>query len=345
MKMNKTKLIKVGQIGIGHNHGHEKICAFRKMPDVYEVIGVAERNSQWKEKRGHLLGYKDLPWLAEDELLSMGDVEVISVEPDVPDLNRVALKCLRAGKHIHMDKPPCGDIADFKEVLDEAEKNGLTVQMGYMFRGNPAIRFCIDAVRKGLLGRIFGLDLVMNRMDGQDYRDWLGQYQGGAFFVFGCHLIDLVLSMMGRPQRIVPFMKKTRPEVDSTVDNGLAIFEYKYATAAIRSAVVEVDGFLRRQMTVCGDRGTIEIYPIEPFNQPVKCLPKLKLTLAEETDKYRAGAQEIVFDQMHDRYTDQLQELADIVRGRISNPYSLDYEYMLQECLLHACGEKPVNLL
>ncbi|MBN2712749.1 MAG: Gfo/Idh/MocA family oxidoreductase [Planctomycetes bacterium] len=332
------KKIKVGQIGIGHNHAHEKMCAFRKLPDTFEVVGIVEESPEWREKRGDLPGYKNLPWLTEEELLGMDDVQAISVEPDVPDLNAVALRCLKTGKHIHMDKPAGETIAGFKAVLDEAGARNLTVQLGYMFRGNPAIQFCLKAVREGWLGRIFEIDAVMSRMDGQPYRDWLSKYHGGAFYIFGGHLIDLVLLMMGRPDNIVPFLKKTRPETDSLFDNGMAVLEYEYATAVVRTTVVEVNGFLRRQMTVCGDEGTIEINPIEPFNQPHKCLPKLRMTLAKEREGYKAGAQEVVFDQMHDRYTDQLTELAAVIRGAKENPYSLEHELLLQECLLRACG-------
>ena len=32
--------IKIAQIGIGHNHGSEKMRAARSFPDVFEVVGV-----------------------------------------------------------------------------------------------------------------------------------------------------------------------------------------------------------------------------------------------------------------------------------------------------------------
>ena len=36
------KKIKIGQIGIGHNHGEAKMQAVRKFPELFEVIGYAE---------------------------------------------------------------------------------------------------------------------------------------------------------------------------------------------------------------------------------------------------------------------------------------------------------------
>ena len=65
--------IKIGQIGIGHNHGEGKMKAVKKFPELFEVIGYAENNDDWIEKRGQLPCYKDLPRMSIEELL---DVEL-----------------------------------------------------------------------------------------------------------------------------------------------------------------------------------------------------------------------------------------------------------------------------
>ena len=51
------KKIKIGQIGIGHNHGEGKMLAVQKFPELFEVIGYAEENEEWVEKRGNLPCY------------------------------------------------------------------------------------------------------------------------------------------------------------------------------------------------------------------------------------------------------------------------------------------------
>ena len=65
------------------------------------------------------------------------------------------------------------------------------------------------------------------------------------------------------------------------VDNQLAVFDYPTATATLRSSVIEPFGTERRQFTVCGEEGTIEIYPLEP--------PKLRMALNKFRDSYRRG--------------------------------------------------------
>ena len=135
--------IKVGQIGIGHNHASAKLATFRKLADQYEVVGVVEPDAEWRKKRGHDPAYRDLPWMTEEQLLNTKDLAVVAVETDVCDLVPTAARCLDAGMHLHLDKPGGESLAPFKKLLDEAGRRGLTVQLGYMYRNNPAVQFCL----------------------------------------------------------------------------------------------------------------------------------------------------------------------------------------------------------
>ena len=227
-------------------------------------------------------------------------------------------------------------------MLDEAGRRGLTVQMGYMYRNNPAVQFCQRAVREGWLGQVFEVHGVMSKQQPLAYRQWLSQFRGGTMYIFGCHLIDVVVSMLGKPDRVTPFQRQTQPEV-KVYDNGLAVLEYPRATATIRTAALEVEGYQRRQLVVCGDEGTIDIRPLETFDigsaQPLK----LRLALSKSHDSYTKGYQEVVFPPMPGRYDEQLLELARIVRGEIANPYPLAHELMVQETLLAAIDYPRVN--
>ena len=97
------KKIKIGQIGIGHNHGGAKMEAVRKFPELFEVVGYAEENERWIEARGADSCYRGLKRLSVEEIIEQSDA--ILVESDVWDLTKYAEICVKAGKHIHMDKP------------------------------------------------------------------------------------------------------------------------------------------------------------------------------------------------------------------------------------------------
>ena len=74
------KKIRLGQIGIGHNHAEAKMYAARKFPELFEIIGWAEENERWVEKRGNNSEYKDIPRLSVDEIIEKSDVSFPSGE-------------------------------------------------------------------------------------------------------------------------------------------------------------------------------------------------------------------------------------------------------------------------
>ena len=124
--------IKIGQIGIGHNHGEAKMLAVRKFPELFEVVGYAEEDEEWIKKRGNALAYQGLTRYSEWELIN--DCDALLIETDVWDLTKTARKCVNAGKHIHLDKPASANLQDYKAVLDLAKSKNLTVQLGYLRR-------------------------------------------------------------------------------------------------------------------------------------------------------------------------------------------------------------------
>lgn len=336
------KKIKIGQIGIGHNHGEAKMRAIRSLPDYFEVVGVAETDPAWLEKRKDLKGYRGLPFMREEELLAIPGLEAVAVETDGFDLLPTALRCAGRGFHLHMDKPGGEDLKQYRKLCDLCKSRNLAFQMAYVYRTNPAFRFCLNAVRQGWLGDIFEVHAVMSRYDGDNdaYRKWLAQFRGGAMYIFAGYLIDLILLMLGAPDRVTPFLKQTRQ--DGLIDNGLAVLEYPKATATVRVSVAEVEGYKYRRLIVCGTLGTVEFSPIEYqdyYNTPLK----LRLTLKNKQGPYGAGTHIVDCGPLGGRYEPQLIEFARIIRGEIVNPYPVEHEYLLHKTLLQSCGFPPAE--
>ena len=331
------KKIKIGQIGIGHNHGSEKMVALRELTDLFEVVGVVESDPVWRQKRSGLAAYKGLPFMTEEELFAVPGLEAVAVETDGFDLCPAALRCAERNLHIHMDKPGGEDLALFRLLLSECTRRGLAFQQAYVYRCNPALRFCIDAVKQGWLGQVFEIHAVMSRDDSEkpEYRKWLAQFQGGAMYIFAGYLIDLVVSMLGKPAKVTPFMKRTRN--DGLIDNGLAVLEYPGATATVRVSVAEIEGYKHRRLIVCGTEGSVEVCPIE-FQRYYTDPLSVRLTLKYPKGPYPAGTRQVPCGMLNSRYGSQLREFARIVRGEIQNPFPAEHELLVHETLLRACG-------
>lgn len=328
------KKIRIGQLGIGHNHGAERMKALRSLGEYFEVVGVAEDSPAWREKRGSLAAYEGLPMMTAGELLAAPGLEAVMVETDGGELLPAALRCAERGLHLCMDKPGGEDLPGFKRLCDIVKEKELVLQLGYVYRCNPAVNFCVEAVKNGWLGEVFEIDAVMSRWDKDPYRAWLAQFRGGAMYIFAGYLIDIALRILGAPERVTPFMKRTRD--DGLVDNGLAVLEYPRATATIRVSVAEVEGYKHRKLVVCGTNGTVELCPIEYQTDGTQL--DVRLTLKEPRAHYAAGTRTVSCGPRGNRYAGQMIEFARCVRGETVNPFPVEHEYLLQKTLLQASG-------
>jgi predicted dehydrogenase len=333
------KRIRIGQIGIGNDHATPKLETLLQLPDFFEVVGVVEEaNPAFPERRGQ---FQQVKRMTEEELLATPGLRAVALEANIRDAAAIALRCAERGMHLHVDKPAGETLEPFKSVVEKCRTQKLVLQLGYMYRANPAVQFCLKAVREGWLGEVFEIHAVMSHDYGGDaYRRYLSAYPAGTMFIFGCHLIDIVLSMLGRPDHVTSFLKATR--ADGVMDNGLAVLEYPRASATIRTSQVEVDGMKHRRLIVCGTKGTVELCPLEHPEDRYRLDPlHVRLTLREDIPGYKAGTHRVDCGVMNGRYADQLIEFARIVNGEISNPFSYAHELLLHETHLAACGYNP----
>ncbi|MCP4287995.1 MAG: Gfo/Idh/MocA family oxidoreductase, partial [Gammaproteobacteria bacterium] len=237
------KPIKVGQVGVGHAHAG-KLSVFRESPD-YEVVGVVEPDASLRQKAEARAVYRGLPWMTQEQLLNTPELELVLVETRVRDLLGAAETCIDAGKHVHLDKPAGSSLPRYRHILEKADRQQLLVQMGYMYRYNPGVVLLREVLERGWLGVPFEVHAVMSKVVQPDSRRQLAEYRGGIMFELGCHLIDLVVDVLGPPDKVTPYARQTGRE-DTLVDNMLAVFEYPQATATVKSSALEVEGFARR---------------------------------------------------------------------------------------------------
>ena len=324
--------IKIGQIGIGHNHGGEKMKTVRKFPERFEVIGYAESNERWIEKRGHIAAYEGLPRMTEEEILEKCDA--VLVETDVWNLTQTAQKCIDAGKHIHMDKPASGTLEEYKHLLDTAKAKNLIIQLGYMYRYNPAVQEVLRRFAEGRFGEIHTIHAEMNTGHREKYRKWLCNFGGGIMYILGSHMIDLIVYMLGKPQKVHSFMKHSGFDGIDLEDNNFAILEYDKALARVGISSLEVNGVFRRQFVVAGQDATACILPME---DPVT------MTWAEKSNVTTAFADCKEFVDVKDlpdgcRYDDMMLDFYDYIMGTKENPFTYEHEYIVQEVLSEVVG-------
>ena len=164
--------------------------------------------------------------MSREELLDVPGLEAVLVETRVRDLLDAAEACVAAGKHVHLDKPAGQSLPQYRRLLDAAAAKKLLVQMGYMYRYSPAVVLLRQMLAQGWLGEPFEVHAVMSKVIAPAERRGLAEYPGGTMFELGCHVIDLVVGLLGKPQAVTPFAQHAAEANDGLADNMLAVFRY-----------------------------------------------------------------------------------------------------------------------
>lgn len=318
--------IKMAQYGIAHAHAAGKTGAMEKNPDV-DFCGVFEPDSQVRAKRGS--AYKDVRWFdSKEEMLEDESIACIAVEGEVRHNLAFAREVVEHGKHVWLDKPAGDDMEEFTQILAIAKNKKLLVQLGYMFRYNLGFKFIFDRVKDGSLGEIFSVRGRMSTGIPADRRPALAQHQGGIFFELLGHLADIVVEILGRPDKVTSFLRNDLGITPEFSDNTIAVFEYEKAIASLESVAMEVSAFPVRRFEVYGTRGSVILEPLEP--------PSVRLCLSEASGDYVEGWQTVDVGEPGGRYDDELVALVADIKGEKSPNRSLYHELIVQETVLRA---------
>lgn len=328
------KKIKIAQIGTSINsHGNEIFNTIKRLDDIFEIAGFVfpeNEREKFPERMADFSGYRELTL---EEVLNDPEIEAVTIETEEIYLTKYALMAAEHGKHIHMEKPGGVELADFETLIKLMKKSGKTFQTGYMYRYNPYILELKEQIKNGELGDIISIEAQMNCYHPKKVRDWLGNFPGGMMFFLGCHLIDLILSIQGKPKRIIPLHKSSGIDGVTAKDFTMTLFEYENGFSFAKSSAVEIGGFERRQIVVSGTKKTVELKPLEWNNDSEDNITTKSVYECENWHIASSKQQSHSFK----RYDSMMKSFGEMVRGEQTNPWDYEYELELYKTVLKAC--------
>ena len=318
------RAVSIGFLGASHSHGGGKIRVAANSPE-FEIGGL------WDDDPEVRANYKEqgIRIATAKQLLNDPAIEVIAVEGPVVDHARDGLRVVQAGKHLHLEKPPALDVESLRNILNIASEKGLVVQQGYMWRYHPGINRMLEAARQSWLGDIHLVQAAMHKTLNAGARPEWARFRGGQMFELGPHVIDPLVRLLGRPNRVTPFLKKHGEFDDTLADNTIAVFEYSGALGLVTGAALAANGSRFRSFEIHGTLGVATLRPIEP--------PRLVFNLVEPAGPYPKG-EHVVDLPPYERYVDDMAALAAAVRGDKPLHVSFHEDIIVQEALIKASG-------
>ena len=330
------KKIKIAHIGLNaYSHGHNILGSIKKQDDIFELVGYVLPENERKRLPGQMALLEGCRELTLDEVMNNPEIEAVTVETDEIYLTKYALLAAEKGKHIHMEKPGGTSLADFEKLISAVKKSGKVFHTGYMYRYNPYVMELMEDIAKGRLGEIISVEAQMNCTHPATTRQWLESFPGGMMFYLGCHLIELIFRIQGKPRRIIPLNKCSGQEGVTAKDFGMAVLEYEKGVSFAKTTAVELGGFARRQLVVNGTKATVELNPLEWYNENLSLL-QTERAVRISADWHNRGEHSI--SPGVDRYDLMMRSFAEYVTGKRENPYTPDYELELYKLILECCG-------
>jgi len=330
--------IRIAFLGGGHGHGYGKVALAKQSPD-WEVVGICEPDPALMASYERI-GVRSL---TRAQVLEDPSIEVVGVEGWVWDLAASAKAALEAGKHVHVDKPPAANMADMRAMLDLAARHKRLLQVGYMWRYNPAVMRALEAGRAGWLGDIFQVRGLINTTIDAAERKKLARFKGGQMFELAGHIIDPIVRLMGRPEKVTPYLRHDyRALDDGLADNTMAVFEWRGAIGTVTTAsmahqqpsgVGNTATLPYRTLEFYGTQGAAVVRPIET---PGTSAATVSIDLHSAAGPYKAGPQTQTFP--YSRYVEDWVELAAAVRGERKLRVTPQEDLLVEETLLRASG-------
>lgn len=196
----ETAKIRLGIIGCGgmadtHKEGFQQLSDRMVITATCDV--VLERAQKAAEQTGATIVVTDYK-----ELLDDVDAVLVVLPHDLHF--EVGKFFLQSSKHVLMEKPMCNTEAECLELMEVAEQEKKILMTAYPVRFFPAVRKLKELLDSKAYGDCFQISIWTEQFTRFEEGHWTESAErlgGGQFFSHGCHYIDLLLWLLGKPVR------------------------------------------------------------------------------------------------------------------------------------------------
>lgn len=146
--------IGIAVVGCGQ-WGMNYVRVLTELPEPRPIV-VCDRRPEQLSKAGTLFPGVRLCTNLEDALASH-DIDAVVVGTNASEHYTVVRRCLRAGRHVLVEKPITTRVADAEDLVSTARARGLVLMVGHIFVFNAGVHRMKRYIERGEAGRIYYL--------------------------------------------------------------------------------------------------------------------------------------------------------------------------------------------
>ena len=190
--MNDLPQISVAVIGCGH-WGKNLVRNFSEL-GVLKAISDPDPAIQKTMRQTYNVPARDIDGILED-----AEIDGVVIAAPAQMHHQVALKALKAGKHVFVEKPVTLTMEHARELCDLADQTKKTLMVGHLLQYHPAFLKLKEMVRAGELGDIryiYSRRLSIGKL----------RVHENVLWSFAPHDISMILALAGvAPDQVVGF--------------------------------------------------------------------------------------------------------------------------------------------
>ena len=217
-------MLKVGIIGCGFMGTMHANC-YKNIPDV-EITALADIR---KEKAEELaVGTNAVIYGDGKELIDNADVDVIDICLPTFLHKNYAVMAMDKVKYVFVEKPVALTKAEGEEMLAKAAATGAELQVGQVIRFWDEYVELKKIVEAGTYGKVLNANFRrISPIPTWGWNDWLlkTELSGGAAQALHIHDMDYVLSLFGKPEKLLS-MKNKAGEANSYIHSLLGYKDF-----------------------------------------------------------------------------------------------------------------------
>ncbi|MDH5459533.1 MAG: Gfo/Idh/MocA family oxidoreductase [Candidatus Bathyarchaeota archaeon] len=131
----------------GRNHAR----IFKELEET-ELMAVCDVDAERAKAAAKQFSAK--PYTNAGKMLKRKDIEAVSICTWSTNLAKEALKALKAGKHVLVEKPMATNVKQAEKLLETAEKEGSHLTVGFLMRFIPGVRHIKKAIENKIIGEL-----------------------------------------------------------------------------------------------------------------------------------------------------------------------------------------------
>ncbi len=186
---SKLKVLVVGCGNMGTSHAR----AYHQMED-FEIVGLVSRTPASRLRLSQELGgYPDFGDF--DTALAATQPDAVSINTYPETHAEYAVKSLKAGAHVFIEKPLANTVEEAQEIVDMAVAKGKKLVIGYILRVHPAWTKFIDVTKT--LGKPLVMRMNLNQQSSGDMWGTHKQLMKTMSPIVDCgvHYVDVMCQM------------------------------------------------------------------------------------------------------------------------------------------------------